>query len=273
MSRAAAVVVLATLAGLFAVPARAKALPGETLQGWRLVWQDEFEGDALDERSWSRCKRSKADCYDTMSDDPGLLVLEDGVLRLMGIVNENRDEDDASYLSAGIHTKNKHSFECGKIQVRARFKSARGAWPALWMVRDGGRYHGDNYGEIDLMEHLNFDDHVYQTVHSSHTIRNASESDPPKSTKVQIDKDAWNTYGAEWDEEKVVLTVNNEPMHTYPRVAELGPSQFPFAAPFHLIFTMQIGGDWVNSQSPTNPKDYPAWLEVDWVRVYEADES
>ena len=33
----------------------------------------------------------------------------------------------------------------------------------------------------------------------------------------------------------------------------------------------QIGGNWVNQRGklPTKPEHYPAWMEVDWVRVYQ----
>jgi hypothetical protein len=51
-------------------------------------------------------------------------------------------------------------------------------------------------------------------------------------------------------------------------VPEKGPEQWPFDQPFYLILSMQIGGDWVGQP---DPKDYPADLEIDWVRVYEAD--
>ncbi|MFC4995794.1 hypothetical protein [Rubritalea tangerina] len=39
--------------------------------------------------------------------------------------------------------------------------------PALWMLGEKGQW--PNNGEIDLMEHLNFDDKVYQTLHSHFT--------------------------------------------------------------------------------------------------------
>ncbi len=31
-------------------------------------------------------------------------------------------------------------------------------------------------------------------------------------------------------------------------------------------------GGWVNRSGPTKPAHYPAWLEVDWVRVYQRSE-
>ena len=43
--------------------------------------------------------------------------------------------------------------------------------------------------------------------------------------------------------------------------------QYPFGeAPFYLLIDMQIGGSWVGQP---NPNDYPSWMEVDWVKMYE----
>lgn len=90
--------------------------------------------------------------------------LRDDESLLIGIVNDDRAKDPVPYLTGGVHSKGKFDFHFGKVQIRARFKSAQGAWPALWMLGSKGRWPGN--GEIDLMEHLNFDEHVYQTVHS-----------------------------------------------------------------------------------------------------------
>lgn len=123
-------------------------------------------------------------------------------------------------------------------------------------------------GEIDLMEHLNFDDKVYQTVHSEFTLKIDKKNRPRKGSTSPINRDEWNTYGCERDADKIVLTVNGEPTHTYPRVPEKGDKQWPFDDPFYFVLSMQIGGKWVNKSISTNPDHYPANMEVDWVRVY-----
>lgn len=82
-----------------------------------------------------------------------------------------------------------------------------------------------------------------------------------------MDRDAWNTYGAEWTSEQIVFTVNGRPTLTYPKLPGKGPDQWPFDQPFHLILSMQVGGNWVGKP---DPKDYPAHLEIDWVRVYQS---
>jgi beta-glucanase (GH16 family) len=235
--------------------------------GWELLWHDEFTAEKLDDAKWTLCERGKPDWKNTVSDDPRLLNIKDGILHLRGIENDNREKDPAPYLTAAITSKSKFAFRYGKVQIRARFKSAQGAWPALWMLGTEGGWPGN--GEIDLMEHLNFDDKVYQTVHSEYTIKIDKTNKPKKGGTAKIDRDGWNTYGCEWDADKIVFTVNGKRTHTYPRVPGKGEKQWPFKQPFYFILSMQIGGRWVNGSGPTNPAHYPAGMEVDWVRVYQ----
>ena len=232
---------------------------------WELMWEDDFGGKKLDDTKWTLCERGKSDWNDTMSDDPRLLEVKEGVLRLRGIVNDYKD-DPEPYLTAGVTSKGKFAFKYGKVQIRARFKSAQGAWPALWML--GAERNWPANGEIDLMEHLNFDDKVYQTIHSEYTIKIDKTNTPKKGGTANIKRDDWNTYGCEWNEDSIVFTVNGEPTHTYPRVLTKGEKQWPFNQPFYFILSMQIGGKWVNGSGPTNPDHYPTWMEIDWVRVY-----
>lgn len=262
-------VVLSAMAALTAVAGNAqtqeiKGCDGESR--WRLEWQDEFNADALDTARWQRCKRGTPDWKNTMTNDPALLQLKDGVLRLIGVENKNRERDPAPYLTAGITSRDKFTFKHGKVEIRARFKSAQGAWPALWML--GAEKGWPHCGEIDLMEHLNFDTIVYQTVHSDYTLNQDKSNTPRKGATAPIERDGWNTYGCEWDSDRIVFTVNGKASHTYPRVAEKGESQWPFDQPFYFIFSMQIGGGWVNGPGPTKPEHYPAWMDIDYVRVY-----
>ena len=124
-------------------------------------------------------------------------------------------------------------------------------------------------GEMDLMEHLNFDDYVYQTVHSEYTLKIDKTNTPQRYVKADIQKDEWNTYGCELDADKIVFTTNGIPTHTYPRMPSKGEKQWAFDQPFYFILSMQIGGSWVNGSGPTNADHYPAGMEVDWIRVFQ----
>jgi beta-glucanase (GH16 family) len=261
------IVISSVSAGTNATKNAATTLPNHLKQSeWELVWKDDFAGKELDDSKWTLCKRGNPDWKNTMSDDPRLLKIKGGVLHLRGIVNDKQDKNPAPYLTAGVTSKGKFSFQYGKVEIRARFKSAQGAWPALWMLGTDKGWPAN--GEIDLMEHLNFDHKIYQTVHSEYTIRIDKTNTPKKGSTAKIERDDWNTYGCEWDANKIVFTVNGKPTHTYPRVPAMGEKQWPFNQPFYFILSMQIGGSWVNGSGPTNSTHYPAGMEVDWVRVY-----
>lgn len=248
---------------LFALTAISTAEPAAPA-GWKLLWNDEFNGTSIDNSKWQPCERGKSDWNDTMSDDRRCFKIGGGTLKLIGIRNDDKKKDPSDYLTGGITSKGKFDFKYGKVEIRARFKSAKGAWPALWMLGSKGAW--PHNGEIDLMEHLNFDNIVHQTIHS-HWANNVDKAKSPvKTLTTPIKKDDYNTYGCIWDEQKIVFTVNDKPTLTYPRVPEKGAEQWPFDQPFYFILSMQIGGSWVGS---VDAKDYPAHMEIDWIRVYQ----
>ncbi|SHJ45690.1 Beta-glucanase, GH16 family [Rubritalea squalenifaciens DSM 18772] len=250
------------IGGSFASAAEKVTVP----EGWKLHWQEEFNGP-LNEKVWSRVTKGTADWSNMMTDHPKAVRVQSGVLRLWGVKNTKKGEQP--YLTGGLSSNGKFDFEYGKVQIRARFKSAKGAWPALWMLKSNAKWGKEGMGEIDIMEHLNFEDQVYQTVHSYYTVHKGGSNKPPKSGTAKISRDDWNTYGVEWDKEKIVFTVNGKPTHSYAKQADKGAEQYPFHGPFYFILSMQIEGKWVGE---ADPKDYPAWMDVDWVRVYKKAE-
>ena len=127
-------------------------------------------------------------------------------------------------------------------------------------------------GEIDIMEHLNYDTFIYQTIHTNYTYNLGQKDDPKNHGVAQIDRGEFNVYGVEILPNKIAFYVNGKETFTYPRVASLqNELQFPFGeAPFYLLIDMQIGGGWVGQP---NAEDYPSWMEVDWVKMYELVEQ
>lgn len=254
---------------LRAVPAALAVLSAAQLFAgtpkWELVWSDEFNGSGINNKYWTKIERGAPDWKKHMSPDPSLYAVKKGCLILRGKVNPNTKKDPVPFITGGITTKGKFSFRKGKIEIRAKLDCAQGAWPALWLMPEKPEGVWPACGEIDIMEHLNFDDIVYQTIHSRFADTLGRRNPPPGGT-AKINKKDFNVYGLEWHEDKLVFLVNDKATFTYPRVpAAEGDGQWPFTTPFYILIDMQLGGKWVGA---VNAAQLPVEMTVDWVRVY-----
>lgn len=233
---------------------------------WVLVWEETFDGEVLDSTVWSRIPRGRADWANTQSLDERCLELKDGILYLKGIVNDDRTKDTAAFLTGGIWSKGKYAFRGGRIEVCAKLQAAQGAWPAIWMLPFEQRAGWPHDGEIDLMERLNYDSIVYQTVHSHYTYDLGIKDYPAHGGIAPIDPDGYNVYGVDIWPDSLVFHVNGVRTFCYPKIRTDEEGQFPFDVPQYLLIDMQLGGQWVG---PVDAGDLPVEMQVDWVRHYQ----
>ena len=77
--------------------------------GWKLVWEENFESGVIDTTVWSKTERGGADWAKTQSKDERCFAFRDGNLVLRGIVNDNLQADSSAYLCGGLVTKGKRS--------------------------------------------------------------------------------------------------------------------------------------------------------------------
>ena len=233
---------------------------------WELVWEDDFETSLTDTSVWSKIPRWHPEWARKMSAHAECYDMRDGNLILRGIVNPDTKTDTSTYITGGVYTKYKRPFHNGRIEVKAKLQCATGAWPAIWLKPfEEEKYPWPSGGEIDIMEHLNYDSIVYQTVHSNYTqIQNMKEY-PKHGITAPINRDDYNVYAVEMYPDSVVFFVNNQHTHTYPRINPAKEGQFPFDKPYYLLIDMQLGGNWVGK---INPEDLPVEMQIDWVRYY-----
>jgi len=237
----------------------------EKSRGWKLTWEDNFDQNSINESVWSKIPRGRSDWNNYMSDYDSLYDIKDSNLVLRGIQNVVLPNDTAPYLTGGVFTKDKKTFGYGRLEIRAKFHGAKGAWPAFWMLPAHGQW--PKGGEIDIMERLSFEDKVYQTVHSSYTHVLGIKDNPKNSSTGVIDPNEYNVYAVEKYPDSLVFFVNGKQTFTYPRIQTDKEGQFPFDEDeFYLLIDMQLGGSWVGA---VDPKDLPVQMEIDWVRFYE----
>lgn len=230
---------------------------------YKLIWKENFKGNTINEKYWSKIPRGGAEWQAHLSPHPSLYEVTKGNLVLHGVQNKGIvPNDTADYLTAGIYTKDKFTVGYGKVEVKAKLEGAQSAWPAIWMLPQGGKWPED--GEIDLMERLHKHDYIHQTVHSNYTEVEKEIKNPPYGATPKCNPDEFNVYGVEILPDSLVFSINGKPTFTYPRNGK--PGQYPFGTPYYLIIDMQIGATWMDEP---DPKDYPIKMLVDWVKVYE----
>lgn len=233
---------------------------------YKLIWSDEFRGKGIfDQNKWRYCERGKVAWNKYMTALPAYASLKKGKL-LLRMDNADITNDSVAYHSGGIQSSGKFSFTYGKIEVRAKFTGGKGSWPAIWMMPEPNNALGNGWpdgGEIDIMEHVNNDSVVYQTIHNS-IVTDANGGSSASSPSPYNEK-GYNLYSIEWESTSIRFYVNNHLRYTYHKKADGGFKQWPFDVPFYIILNQAGGAGW---PGPINNENLPFSMQVDYVRVY-----
>lgn len=248
------------------------------IEGYTLLWHDEFSGKELNEDIWNREARDPGWTNEelqeyTMSEDN--VYVENGNLVIKAIKTERAGMD--YYTSGKVTTQNKQDFMYGKVVVRAKVPEGQGLWPAIWMMPTDESYYGQwpKCGEIDIMEVLGSQaDIAYTTIHYG-------EPHAEQQGFLKLDNgsfaDGFHEYSVEWEPGEMRFYVDGENTLTVNDwfTAESGKDEKPYPAPFDQTFFVQmnlaVGGTWPGNPDETTDFD-KAKFEIDYVRVYQKEE-
>ena len=241
-------------------------------QLYELNWSDEFNGKALNYNIWTKMKRAPhTRCICNLTSDERLYQYSKGRLRLYAKYNNHLiPNDTARFLTGGITSEGKRTFTYGKIEIRARIHGAIGAWPAIWIMPDNRKeWNIDNprYAEIDLLEYVDKNNFIYQTAHNAYTLADKKNwHNPPQQNLSPIKVDKYNTYSVEILPDMLIFGVNGFETFRYPRVKNI-KNQYHYGIESHIMMDMQIYPPKFWS-SGVKPETLPAYMDIDWIRVY-----
>lgn len=189
------------------------------------------------------------------------------------LVIEARKEkwEKAEVTSASLTSRK--AFLHNYVEVRAKFPTGRGTWPAIWLLAESIRAKGDKYmpwplcGEIDMMENVGFDPEVIHfTIHTeayNHT------KGTQKAAQVRVPRawDEFHTYGLDWKKDRLDFYFNGKKVFTYAKEADK-QEVWPFDKPHYLILNLAIGGGWGGARG-IDDAIFPSKFLIDYVRVYQ----
>jgi beta-glucanase (GH16 family) len=165
--------------------------------------------------------------------------------------------------------RSKTSYKYGYFEARIKVPDGRGLWPAFWLVPDDGRWPP----EIDVVEIINNGESDTRT--SYHNLH-PGKADASDTVNSKLDKwggyrpgsdykSAYHVFAVEWTSDKVkhfvddVLVAERHFHWKYDDGSDAGKAQ--------VLFTLAVGGTWPGP--PLNLSDFPAAVEIDYIRVWQ----
>jgi beta-glucanase (GH16 family) len=171
-----------------------------------------------------------------------------------------------NYTSTRLVTRGKAEWQYGKIEVRAKLPKGRGAWPAIWMLGATTPLKWPDDGEIDIMEHVGFDQ---GKIHASIHCRKYHHSIGTQKTATTMITDCsenFHVYAVEWDRDSVNVSVDRKKYFSFTNERS-GYEAWPFDNKMYLLLNIAVGGNW-GGQQGVDDTIWPQRMEVDYVRVY-----
>ena len=232
------------------------------------IWQDEFDGDAVDETKWQFVEGDGCDqdlCGWGNGEEQWYLAdnarLEAGALHITG---QRERSNSRWYTSAKLTTQDRFATQYGRFEARMKIPKGDGFWPAFWMMPKSS-LRWPLAGEIDILESSGHTpEKVLGAVHFGQLWPNNVHYSESILAPVPWTDD-FHVYAVEWRPEEIRWFVNNK---EYGRVTPEDIAPYPWVfdeLPFYLILNLALGG---TLGGKIKMSDLPGELIVDYVRVY-----
>jgi len=243
----------------------------DLLDGYQLVFADEFDTGALDTSKWNTSYlwgpdviiNSELQYYVDIRNDPDFgydpFTFEDGKLVINSIPTPEPLREKANgqpYLSGVITSYDAFKFTYGYAETRARQPFGKGYWTAFWLLN---AYYGGSDPEIDVVEFIGDNqDTAYHTYHyhdSAGQLR-STKSEPTSGIDFTAD---FHTYGVDWRPGQIVFYIDDIEVHRVsgPQVSNVE---------MYLLANTALGGWWPGA--PDETTGFPGRYEIDYIRVY-----
>ncbi len=193
--------------------------------------------------------------------------------------------------SGRITTKGKKSWKYGRIEARIAMPNAVGSWPAFWMMGtscddtvttnyaapissyDVMASNWSSCGEVDIMEHRNSETVTFQNLFWDSRTGvfpwGDGQNNQQPNTGNAGNVTQFHLYTIEWEPTQIRWYIDREtnptPVHT---VSITAGNMEEFHKPFHIIMNLALGGQFTGFAEP-NPADFPLFMYVDYVRVWQ----
>lgn len=248
-----------------------------SLDGYSLVWEDNFDGPALNRNDWNVELHEpgwvNAELQEYVDSEENIFF-ENGNLVIRPV--KSTVNGKIHYTSGRISTQNKRDFTYGVFEARLKVPEGNGFLPAFWLMATDENVYGQwpRCGEIDIMEVHGSDTRTtYGTIHYGNPHR---QSQATRTLRNGTFADSFHTFAVKWEPGEISWYVDGFLIHRendwYSVTEGQGEITYPapFDQPFYIILNLAVGGSWVGY--PDRTTDFKnARYEIDYVRVWQKE--
>jgi beta-glucanase (GH16 family) len=242
--------------------------------GWDLVWNDEFEGTAVDPAKWTKEVTNQPHNNEQQAYTADQVTVSNGN---MVITSENIPTNGKPYRSGRVHSN--FTKQYGRWEVRADLPTSKGLWPAIWLLPNTNQYPWPSQGEIDIMENRGQQPHLTSSAYHwgtnqpfNHQFRFSEQTMARFGQPVNF-HDSFHTYAVEWDATKVrfyVDDVHHWTLYNADTNGFLGNQ----SAPMWTMLNTAVGGDFLGpGGQPDATTVWPQQFLIDYVRILDRNDD
>jgi beta-glucanase (GH16 family) len=251
---------------------------------WQLSWSDEFNDSQLDLSKWtfdmgngfmlndqyiSGWGNNELQAY--TNNAANVRLNGSGQLIIQALVENSSDQyGNYNYSSARLKTQGLFAQAYGRFEARIKLPVGQGLWPAFWLMPQDNVYGTwAASGEIDIMEARGSNpSQVNGTIHYGAQWPNNTYSER-HYLFTDSDISEFHVYRIDWTPQGIYWYVDDQ---LYANQSSWYTQNQAFPAPFdqdfYIIMNLAVGGNY--DGNPQSNQIFPAQMEVDYIRVYEA---
>lgn len=241
--------------------------PDWELDGWTLVWHDEFDGPEINTDYWTHeigghgWGNGENQYY---TDSPENSFIEDGMLVIQALEQNFMGKP---FTSARLTTQDKVTQQYGRIEARIQIPTGAGIWPAFWMLGESFDTVGwPRSGEIDIMENIGSEPTIiHGTLHGPGYSGGSGVGTSYRLPDRSPFHANFHVYAVEWEPGEIRWYVDDTRYNTI--TANGVPGEWVYDQPFFMLLNVAVGGRWPGY--PTADTEFPQRMLVDYVRIYE----
>ena len=238
-------------------------------EGYELVWNDEFDyGSELNANDWTHEVQGSGWVNNELQNyvnhvSPGgnpVTEIKNGTLRI------NCFKENGKVYSGRVYAHLSEGWTYGYIEASIKLPKGKGTWPAFWMMPVNFTGWPDS-GEIDIMEEVGANaNYVSSSLHANaHVHTNGTQV--THEMYLPGAEGEFHTYAIQWSKENITTYVDGQVQLSYDNTGK-GHDDWPYDAPFYVIFNLAWGGDW-GGMNGVDEAALPCTMEVDYVRVFQ----